>query len=121
MEDEDREQSSVKFFRGIWHRAEDMASLAFSREFDACRRLSHPCIVPVHVFAGATKGTEAGLITRYTENRSHTDVLGRVTAGNLPSFWTPTWTGIIVVGIACGLRFIHWKGFVHRDLKPSNS
>jgi serine/threonine protein kinase len=54
------------------------------------------------------------------ENNSLADVLGRVNADNLPSFWIPAEIGIIVVGIVCGLEFIHWIEFVHRDLKSSN-
>jgi serine/threonine protein kinase len=38
----------------------------------------------------------------------------------LPSFWTHTRIVIIVIGIVCGVEFIHSKGFVHRDLERSN-
>jgi serine/threonine protein kinase len=120
MEDEDDERYTVKFFTGRWHRIAGMASDAFSRKFDACCKLSRPCIVLVSGFSAATKQSEAALVTKYMENGSLSDVLVRVKADNPPSFWTPTGIGIIVVEIVCGLEFIHFKGFVHRDLKPSN-
>jgi hypothetical protein len=70
-----------------------------------------PCIVPVHGFAGVTPGTEAVLITRYMENGSHTDVLGRVTAGNLPSFWTPHGLGLLLLEL-----FVDLGLFIGKDL-----
>jgi serine/threonine-protein kinase TNNI3K len=97
-----------------------MASEAFSREFDACRKLNHPCIVPTYGFSAVTKEREATLIMKYMENRSLADGLTLVKAGTPPSFWTDTGIGIIVAGIVCGPEFIHLKGFVHRDLKPCN-
>jgi serine/threonine protein kinase len=120
MEDEDGERYAVKYFSRTWHRTEDMASASFSREFEACCKLSHPCIVPVHGFTAATRRSEAALVMKYMESGSLENVLERVKAGDPPSFWTPTGIAIIVVGIVHGLEFIHSKGLVHRDLKPAN-
>jgi hypothetical protein len=55
-----------------------MASDAFSREFDACCKLSYSCIVPVCGFSAATKQREAVLIMKQMENGSLSDVLVRV-------------------------------------------
>jgi hypothetical protein len=120
IEDKDGERYAVKSFGRTWHRAEETASYAFSREFSACCKLRHPCVVPVYGFSEATKQREAALVMEYMENGSLEDVLALVKAGKQPSFWTPTGITIIFVGIVCGLDFIHSKGWAHRDLKPSN-
>jgi serine/threonine protein kinase len=120
MANNDGELYAVKFFARTRHQTEETASAAFSREFEACCKLNHPCIVPVYGFSATTRQSEAALVMKYMANGSLADVLERVKGGKAPSFWTPTGIAIIVTGIVCGLEFIHSKGFVHRDLKPSN-
>jgi TPR repeat protein len=120
MVNDDGERYAVKFFTRTWHQTEETASAAFSREFEACCKLNHPCIVPVYGFSAATRQSGAALVMKYMESGSLADVLERVKRGKPPSFWTPTGIAIIVTGIVCGLEFIHSKGFVHRDLKPAN-
>jgi TPR repeat protein/serine/threonine protein kinase len=120
MEDEDGERYAVKYFTRMWHQTSLAVSAAFEREFDACCKLNHPCIVPHYGFSPATERGDAALVMKYMENGSLADVLANVKRGSPPSFWTHTGIAIIVCGIVYALEFIHSKGYTHRDLRPSN-
>jgi serine/threonine protein kinase len=97
-----------------------MASAPFSREFEAGRKLIHPCIVPVHAFITTTKRSEAGLVMRHMEGDLLYDVLGHVRIGNPLPFWTYTDIAMIVAGIVYRFRFIYSTGSAQRGLKPVN-
>jgi serine/threonine-protein kinase len=120
MENKEGERYAVKFFAWTRSHMDQLGLAAFSREFEACCKLNHPCIVPVYGFSAATPQSEAVLVMKYMESGSLEDVIERVKAGDPPSFWTHTGIAIIITGIALGLEFIHSKGFGHRDLKPEN-
>jgi hypothetical protein len=49
IENEDGERHAVKYFSRTWDRTPELSLAAFSREFNACCKLNHPCIVPVCV------------------------------------------------------------------------
>jgi serine/threonine protein kinase len=120
MKDEDGERYTVKYFTQTWDRTAEILSAAFSREFDACCKLRHPCIIPTYGFSAATKQKPAAWVMKYMESGSLAYVFGLVKAGKPRSFWTHTGIAIIVVVIVCRLEFIHSEGFVHRGLKASN-
>jgi serine/threonine protein kinase len=105
----------------------NVANAEFLRELEILIKLNHPCILRILGYVLPNRSEHVGvqtefaeIHTEFAENGSLQSVMKRAKEGRMPGFWNPTGIGIIICGIALGMRFVHSSGFVHRDLKPSN-
>jgi serine/threonine protein kinase len=92
----------------------------FLREVETLARLNHPCVLRICSWTPPIGRECAEIRTALAENGSLKSVLEKVGHGAQFAFWNPTGQGILICGIALGMRFVHSKGIIHGDLKPSN-
>jgi serine/threonine protein kinase len=64
---------------------------------------------------GATR-----IAMEYAHNGSLADVFGRISSGNIPSFWTHANISCMIIDLVLGMKYLHSKSIIHRDLKPGN-
>jgi serine/threonine protein kinase len=92
----------------------------FVHEIEILANLNHPCALRILGWRPPIGKDPAEIHTALAENGSLSGVLEKVAYGTRFPFWNPTGKGILICGIALGLRFVHSKGIIHSDLKPSN-
>jgi serine/threonine protein kinase len=93
----------------------------FVRELEILIKLSHPCILRILGFALPLGNEAAEIHMEDPPCRSLASILSRLKKmDSALDFWNPTGIGLIICGIALGMRCVHCNGFIHRDLKPSN-
>jgi serine/threonine protein kinase len=92
----------------------------FIREVETLVQLNHPCVVRIRGWKPPTAKEPAEIRTELAVNGSLNEVLTKARYGARFPFWNPTGKGILICGIALGMRFIHSRGILHGDLKPSN-
>jgi serine/threonine protein kinase len=92
----------------------------FIREIEVLVQLNHPCVLRILGWRPPIGRDPAEIWTPKAENGSLSEIIEKAAHGTHFRFWNPTGKGILIIGIALGLRFIHAKGIIHRDLKPSN-
>jgi serine/threonine protein kinase len=92
----------------------------FIREVETLVKLNHPCVLRISGWKPPTPKEPAEIRTELAENGSLSGILEQVSCKTQFPFWDPTGKGILICGIALGMRFIHSKGIIHGDLKPSN-
>jgi serine/threonine protein kinase len=115
MDPETGEQVGVKRFHH-----EQFDQTIFIREVETLAKLNHPCILRIRGWRPPIGKDPAEIRTSLAENGSLAKILEKVAHGTRFTFWNPTGKGILICGIALGLRFVHSKGIIHGDLKPSN-
>jgi serine/threonine protein kinase len=113
--EETGEETAVKRFF-----SEAFDQTRFIREVETLVQLNHPCVLRIYGWKLPIKQEPAEIRTGLAVNGSLKDIMEKVGYGTHIPFWNPTGKGILICGIALGMRFIHSKGIIHADLKPSN-
>ncbi|OHT15172.1 hypothetical protein TRFO_14346 [Tritrichomonas foetus] len=99
----------------------------FMKEISILGTFNHPCIIGFHGFTSTEKDGKfvISYALDYMEKGCLDDILTDLNLGvEYPDFG-PTQRSIIVLGIACAMRYLHYSSIkngnvIHRDLKSGN-
>jgi serine/threonine protein kinase len=105
------QEVAVKSFTSSTDRWES----SFIREIEVLLKLKHPCVVALVGFLPPSIFTPARLATAFVDGLSLRSVLEFP-----PAWWTGTIKSQTIIGLTCGMKYVHSHGIIHRDLKPSN-
>jgi serine/threonine protein kinase len=90
-----------------------VSQCVFMVEIETLVKLNHPCILRILRYTLPTKSSQAEIHLEWAQNGSLARVLKLVGSGQCQSFWNPTGTSILIMGIVLGMRFTHSRGFIH--------
>ena len=113
VEDKDASRFAAKVTKTDCSTPEELQK--FSKEVEISISISHPSVlsskgVSMTDFDGANFPT---ILTEFMDNGSLQDFMKR-------NKLTRTQQHILLLGISCGMNYLHSKSIIHRDLKPGN-
>lgn len=95
---------------------------SFYKEIESHSKSGNPAILKLFGYSLTNFDDEPFpiMITEYMTNGSLGEMLNKASKGLATYDFTSTKKYIILLGIALGMKFLHFKGVIHRDLKPDN-
>jgi serine/threonine protein kinase len=104
---------AAKFITG--DHMQEQERITLTRQLQILATVRHPAVLRLRGHSVDPATSDQIILTEYmpggsllTFPREH------------PDLWDLTHKFIVLLGVACGMRYIHSIGVVHRDLKPSN-
>ena len=98
------------------------ADESFSKEIKSYSKVNNQAILTTYgyYFKNTDEINQPVIISDYMPNGSLQEMLQKERVSLARHDFTSTKKFIILIGVALGMKYLHFKGIVHRDLKPGN-
>jgi serine/threonine protein kinase len=117
-----RTDGTFEYFAAKFYNAGDNRDRgrAFSDLMQPFVDLHHPHVMPIVGMIAPTKGKGPIVLTPHSDLGSLEDVLARVRRNDPPPIWSDATKLWMILSLASGLIYLHFRGIVHRELKPTD-
>lgn len=101
---------------------EEKCNEIVKREINIMMYVNHRTIIKLIGYSKLDFQNESNvtIIMELAKNGSVKDILKKIHVHDGPENYTNTSRQIIMVGVACGMKYLHEQNIIHRDLKAAN-